>query len=168
VRGGRTLTIQLPLRPAPDAKARARSIDGQRRYFLTAGLVFQELDLDLLLDTPAGRRPGLVHRFRARLLDQLALESDQDLILTEVLADPANAGADRFLYTPVESVNGSVVRNMRDLRSLFQSLSTKYVVIRFRNRAGAIVLERDRILESNKRIAERYSLPESVFEEVLP
>jgi len=168
VRGGRSLTVQLLLRPAADAKARARSTDGSRRYFLAAGLVFQELDLDLLLDTNAGKRPELLHRFRSRLLDQLALESDRDLILTEVLADPANAGADRFVYTPVETVNGSLVRNMRDLRSLFQSLSTKYVVIRFRNRAGAVVLERERILESNKRIAERYSLPESVFEEVLP
>lgn len=168
VRGGRTLTVQLALRPAADAKARARSTDGSRRYFLTAGLVFQELDLDLLRDTDAGKRPELLHRFRSRLLDQLALEGDRDIVLSEVLADPANAGADRFVYTPVESVNGSLVRNMRDLRSLFQSLSTKYVVIRFRNRAGAIVLERERILEANKRIADRYSLPESVFEEVLP
>lgn len=168
VRGGRTLTIQLPLRPAPDARARARSVDGHRRYFLAAGLVFSELDLDLLLDTDAGKRPELVHRARSRLLDQLALESDRDLILSEVLADPVNAGADRFLFTPVETVNGSVVRNLRDLRSLFQSLSTKYVVIRFRNRAGAVVLERERILEANRRIADRYGLPESAFEEVLP
>lgn len=168
VRGGRTLTIQLPLRPAPDARLRARSVDGQRRFFLAAGLVFQELDYDLLLDTKAGARPELKHRFASRLLDQLALESDQDLILTEVLADPANAGSDRYLYLPVESVNGSLVRNLRDLRSLFQSLSTRYIVIRFRNRAGAIVIERERIVETNKRIAERYALPESVFEEVLP
>lgn len=163
-RGGREIVVAVPVQPSADTAARIRSTQDRRPFFYSAGLVFQNLDYELMHDTKAGADPQLAYRYFNRVRDRLNDESDRDVILTNLFPDAINEGAERFVWAPVESVNGVAVRRMEDLRAIVRSSANQYLVFKFRGRSGLLVIDRPGIPEGEKRIRGKYGPPDSLSE----
>jgi len=164
-RAGTDLVLGMVLSPLPDEGMLVRSSADRRTFFYGAGLVFQALDYDLMHDSRAATDPQLKYRYATRYEDRLNEEADRDIILTNVYADSVNLGAEDFLFAPVESINGTPVRNLDDLKKVWSSSTNEFFLLRFRNRPGALAVPRESIKTAETRIRIKYNLPDSALSE---
>lgn len=160
LRAGEELSIELPRSSYNGPAQMRRSLEGRRPYFLGGGLVFQELDYELIHDYPSPA-PLLHYRYRYFTADLLNQEVDRDVVLSHRLVDAGNIAAESFVGGVLHSINGRRVRNLRDLASEWRSLRTTRVSLRFLDRADLLVLSRDQLSALDRRIAARYQPQES-------
>ncbi len=160
LRRGAPVNLEFENRIYPGPEMQRSSLEPVRRYFLGAGLVFQELDYDLAHGGPAGERSLLRYRYEHFLSDRLGEQSDRDVVLTARLPDPLNNGMDRFLFEVVHSVNGRRIRNLEDFAAEWRETRTRYLTLRFVDREDELILPFDQSVEMNRRIEARYQLEE--------
>ncbi|MBL8022216.1 MAG: hypothetical protein JNM27_21250, partial [Leptospirales bacterium] len=94
-RGGKDISLALSI-GSPEDYLRARSTGDRRVFFYGAGLIFQELDYEIIHDHRSGADSQLRYRYEARFEDRLNRETDLDVVLTNVFPDAVNAGADVY------------------------------------------------------------------------
>lgn len=160
LRRGAPVNLQFETGVYPGPELQRSSLDPVRRYFLGGGLVFQELDYDLMHGGPAGARTLLRYRYQHFLSDRLGEQTDRDVTLTARLPDPLNNGLDRFLYEVVHSVNGRRIRNLEDFAAEWRETRTRYLTLRFVDREDELILPFDQLGELNRRVEARYQLEE--------
>jgi len=153
-------TVQLTLRPAPSSSYswRRRRSNEKRPYFISAGIVFQELDYELFHDGGLNGDPLIRYRYLYYYEDRLNEQSDRDIILTSRLPDPANDAVRPFLNGVVEFINGRRVRNLRDFAKEWNSSQGRYIALQFMNRALPLLIPREKIKQTDKRIREKYDI----------
>ncbi len=167
---GKSFEATLDLRsgaPASPGPGRARLLD-QPPYFMGAGLVFQELEYDLVHALPGadqGRTPRddaeILHRYFNYYTDRLGEQVDRDVVLTARLPDPVNADADRFVNGIVRSVNGRRIRNIKDFAAEWGYTREAYVVVEFLNRDEPLILDFEATRKAEERIRTRYRVQEN-------
>ncbi|MCR9144567.1 MAG: hypothetical protein NXI24_20175 [bacterium] len=175
LRNGNPLDVQLDLEspalrsPGP---GRSRLLD-QPKYFLGGGLVFQELEYDVIhadSDKSAGddatargprSEPEIMHRYYNYYTDRIGEQVDRDIILTGRLADPVNADADRFINGIVRSVNGRRIRNLKDFAAEWTYTREAHVVVEFLNHDQPLILDFAAAREAAERIRTRYRVQEN-------
>ena len=160
-RGGKTIGVNMPLRSYPGFRWKRRDVSGKQSYFLSAGLVFQELDYELMRETPAGENLVLRYRYNYFHEDLLSEQVDRDVVLTAVLDDPANAGAGEFVFMIVDYINDRRIRNLADFEKEWNSAQSELMVIYFRGRSVPLVLRREEMEAANRRIYSKYKIKES-------
>lgn len=161
-----TLNLKSPtLRQA--GPGRTRLLD-QPKYFLGGGLVFQELEYDLIHSTTIAEgasglaaEPQILHRYYNYYTDRIGEQVERDVVLTARLPDPVNADANRFINGIVRSVNGRRIRNIKDFAAEWKYTRAEYVVIEFLNREHPLILEFAPLQAAEKRIQSRYQLQEN-------
>ncbi|MCE9598926.1 MAG: hypothetical protein K8S54_13250, partial [Spirochaetia bacterium] len=166
-RGGKDISLGLN-NNSPGDQLRVRSTGDRRVFFYGAGLIFQELDYEIIHDHKSGTDSQLRYRYESRFEDRLNRETDLDVVLTNVFPDYVNLGAETFLSGPLESINGQPVRSLVDLRNAWKNAANQYFVLKFRNRPGLLVIPRDDLTVAEKRIREKYNLSESSLAEGTP
>ncbi|MEQ9362927.1 MAG: hypothetical protein RIF32_01715 [Leptospirales bacterium] len=163
-----TLDLESPALRSP-GPGRSRLLD-QPKYFLGGGLVFQELEYDLIHARPVDQaehapapraEPEILHRYFNYYTDRIGEQVDRDLILTARLPDPVNSDADRFLNGIVRSVNGRRIRNLKDFAAEWSYTREAYVVIEFLNYDQPLILDFEATQKAEERIRTRYRLQEN-------
>ncbi|MBX7057393.1 MAG: hypothetical protein K1X75_04960 [Leptospirales bacterium] len=160
LRNGVEQSVELPKSSYSGPPQLRRSMESVRSYFLAAGLVFQELDYDLIRQMQ-GSSALAEYRYRYFAADQLNEEADRDVLLTNRLEDRANAGAASFVGGVVQSINGRRVRSLRDLAREWRELRATRVVLQFLNRSDALILGIEEAGAIERRIEARYQPQEA-------
>jgi len=155
------------------AEATARRIaryDSQRnrygiapRYVVYAGLVFMDLDLELL-KTLGRNWPQTANR--DLVWDQVFREAerpdeaDRDVVvLTRVLRHAVNSQMAVNPPIGVEAINGQKIHSLADVLAAFASNHGRYHEIRFEGEVGIEALDRERAEAAHPQILKQYGIP---------
>ncbi len=153
--------ITLPLTADPASLLMRKGTDPARKYFLSAGLVFQELDYDLMNSTDVGRELTAMYRYHCHLEDSIGEMQDTNIVLTGILSDSANTGSEIFVNKIVSSLNGRPVRNMLEFAREWKSAQTRYLVIKFADMENPLVILNSSLEETDRNIEKRYNVQEN-------
>lgn len=157
LRQGQHKTIMMPLRPVKHLVP-AKQYDRAPRFFIYGGLVFQPLSLDYLQTWSQWRTNApleLVYNF---FFEKRAVERQEVIVLTQILADQLNIGFEQLTMEVVVSLNG---QSLCDLKSLVDGLRAAEGMVELEMSSGRIlVLDADIVDEANQRILRRYRIPE--------
>ena len=157
LRMGRIYREELQIRPSPRQARMRRPLESRRSYFLSGGLVFQNLDRPLVRSERLPLNPlTRLYRYEYSLVDGFFDPEKSDVVLTSVLDDIRTSEYPAFLGGIVESINGQPVNNLKDFIHKWEAVQTRYIRIEFVDEKAPLVLERDSIDEINRRIEERY------------
>jgi hypothetical protein len=160
-RNGKKISVEVPLK---------RSIGFDRlvpfrhevlpRYYIFGGVVFQPLTLNYL--TEYGSMADWFRFAPVELMDyylngELEFETEEIVILSEVLADKINIGYHELGDNVIKTVNGVSVRNFAHLVSLFKNSREKYLSI-VDTQGTKIIFDREKMLGSTEKIIEKYMI----------
>lgn len=166
-RGGRRMTLQLARRRLSHANYRVPppGFDRQQDHEVLGGLVLQQLSLGYLRAwgrewrTKAPAR--LVIEYSLNSLHQQAQDTEQVVVVSRVLADPANLGYEEVSQAIVTALNGQPVTSLQALREALQKPRGGYHILELLPGQGRVklVFDAQQLPEVNRRIAERYGIP---------
>ncbi len=133
--------------------------DTSPRYYITGGLVFEPLTVNLLkmwgsnwyTDAPRHLVDYYFH-------GEPTADRSEVVVLVRVLADTVNVGYQDRRYEVITKVNGKTIGDMTDLREAFVNNDAQYHVIT-NERGEKIALDRAKVEQSNQRILRMYSIP---------
>lgn len=159
LRMGRIYRDELKIGPAPRYARMRNPIESKRRYFASAGLVFQELDREMVRDPRLTFKPlTREYRYLYALEDGLFDPDKADVVLSSVLDDIATSEYTHFAGGVVRALNGSPVMGLKDFMDRWQAIQTRYIRIDFYDETVPLVLEKERVDEINRRVEIRYRL----------
>jgi len=166
-RAGGELCLEHVLQPAQHLVPRGQ-FDVRPRFFICGGLVFQPLSHEYLQGWSANERPA--HLQDLFLRGHLAPERTEVVMLSQILADTANAGYDSgWIGAPIVSaVNGEAVRSLEHLvavtraaRRAASSAEESFLVFDVATSSGPfrIVLPTGELDAADARICDIYGVP---------
>ncbi len=160
VRGGKTMTVKLPMKPSADLVPGPR-YDTKPSYFIMGGLVFMPLTDELIAARGAG--------FRVRSLSADGMptpERTEVVVLSHVLAHDFNRGYHNWSMAPVTRVNGRAVGKLTDLVEALKTPVSGQQDIEFEhysgygeNKGSRIVLDAAGATKVLPAILSRYGVP---------
>ncbi|MCB1309067.1 MAG: hypothetical protein KDK30_12835 [Leptospiraceae bacterium] len=156
-RNGRVLEEQLDARVYTGHNMFRAGLNDVRPYFLSAGLVFQELNYDVRHHSSAGEQSLVRYHYENPDFEAV----DRYVVLTARLPDRINYGSEDFLYGIVESINGRRVRNLRDFAVEWLQTRDEFLVIRFVEQARPLVLPFHEVERADERVDRQYSPQEN-------
>jgi S1-C subfamily serine protease len=133
------------------------------RYVVYAGLVFMDLEFDLL-QTLGRNWPQTASR--DLVWDQVFREAERPeeadrnvVVLTRVMRHAVNS--QMALNTPVgvETINGQKIRSLEDVVAAFASNHGRFHEIRFEGQAGIEALDREQAEAAHPEILRQYAIP---------
>ncbi len=162
-RDGRALPVEAKAR-------RIARYDGQRnrygtppRYVVYAGLVFMDLELELL-KTLGRNWPQTANR--DLVWDQVFREAERPeeadrevVVLTRVLRHAVNSQMAVNPPIGVAAINGRAIRSLADVRAAFAENHGRYHEIRFEGEAGIEALDREQAEAAHPQILRQYAIP---------
>jgi S1-C subfamily serine protease len=155
-RQGKPLTVEFPLKGSWPFRMQANAYDEKPRYLLHGGLLFQPLDRNFL-NAEGHSDLRICRAFDDFLGKHLYLERPEIVVLSRVLADPANKECDGLRPGIVDTINGRKIRSLTDVRSALY-LPASYDVIILDGIGAPIVLKRSEALKANPRIMKNYGV----------
>ncbi|OGV33313.1 MAG: hypothetical protein A2020_08475 [Lentisphaerae bacterium GWF2_45_14] len=156
LRDGKEMDIEYILGPT-EKLVQMRTFDQLPSFYIVGGLLFIPLNqnyLDSWGDERKTPRMLVNHRYYGEITD----ERDEVAVLSEVLADDVNMGYQQITYTPVESINGVKVKNMKHLIELIEKSKEPFIDIQLENK-GRVVMELEKMRNATARILGRYRIP---------
>lgn len=164
LRGGKKIERGLLLSRNSLFDLRRKRVFSERKYFLGAGLVFQELDYEIIheLKAPtAAAEERLRYRYYYYQRDLLSEQTDRDIVLTGVLSDPINGGTGKYMYGVIETINGRRVRTLRDFAREWRLNQSRYISIKFEGDPVPLTIEAEYLERAERRIADSFPLQEA-------
>jgi hypothetical protein len=158
LREGRNLRVDFPLCGTWPFHMQANTYDEKPRYILHGGLLFQPLDRNFITASGAATDLRIRRSFENFTERHLYLERPEIVVLSRVLADPVNKGCDGLHPGIVDSINGSKIRSLADVKDAFGAPAS-FDVITLTGLAVPIVLKREDVLKADPRILSRYGVP---------
>jgi hypothetical protein len=131
------------------------------RYVVFAGLLFQPMNRNLIT-TYQFANPRIFHCFAHFIDEELYKERDEVLILTALLPDPINTYLDEFREGIISKVNGTAIRNLRELAAAFAKPADEYV-LEFDGNGRPLVIRRSDLEAARERIRTRYNVLQDQF-----
>ena len=129
------------------------SYDVMPKYLIYGGYVFTPLSRNLLMSTRA-----TLLQLREAAGKWATDEKDEVVILLKVLASEISRGDHNFSRWIVDKVNSKKFKNFDEFVEIVNSFDGKYLI--FENKDGAkIAIQREKAIEIQKSILERYSIP---------
>jgi S1-C subfamily serine protease len=155
LREGKVHEVELDLKPFP-FRLIARNYDERPRFVTFGGLVFQPVDLELML----AFNPGdfrLRFLFDSFLSDHRYRERPEIVVLSSILSDPVNSHLSDFRFSVVDKINGNPIRDLSDVAAALAD-PEEFTVIEFLGQPRPAVLPRDAVIEASGRISNRYGM----------
>ncbi len=158
IRQGKTIEIKAPARFEPPAlmPSLARHND-HPRYFIVGPLVFSQATQELAGSLP----PKYIQLFNffgsplvTRAGDEPAFEEEEIVVIAAPMFDHRiNKGYDAHHLAVVSKINGTEVKNLRHLATIFRDLKDDFVTIEFAERVSeTLVFNRKELMESTETI----------------
>ena len=156
-RAGERRTLSLELRPMAWLVPRD-AYDTRPDWFLFGGLVISTLSKDFLKawgDEWWNKAPN--HLVNAYYHSARTEETQEIVVISQVLADEVNVGYEGSMYEVIASCNGTRPRNIRHAQELLQSQEGEATILT----ESKLVLHFDvaEAVQANERIVERYRVP---------
>lgn len=156
LRGGKRISVQLPLnRPWPYLM-HARRHEVRPRFVLYAGLVFQPLTHDFLKANEVSD-PTVLYHYSFYLENEIYKKKPEVILLSKVLPDPINTYLKGFVNSIVETINDQPIKTLDDVAAAFQQPVERFV-IKVLGRGRPIVLEAAAAVQANERIRKGYGV----------
>ena len=153
LREGRIVNTELTVRKFHE-QVEPFLYDQRPEYYIIGGLVFTKLSYSYLASWGRNDPPD-------RLLRKLGREkvspTDDVVVLSLVLGDEANIGYHRAFALELISVNGTKIRNLRQLVETVENCKDEYITFTF-GEDWPIVLNLRHLREANPRIMTRYRI----------
>jgi S1-C subfamily serine protease len=158
LRDGEVMDVTIPLRTTLGSGRLVpyTQYDTTPTYYIVGGLVFQPLTLNYL-QTWDNMEDVPVHLATYYYHGRQSSERRQVVVLTNILGDELTVGYDDFKDHVITHVNGKAISQMEDLVEAIEGSEGMYHVIAD-EWGNQIVLERDKITETQKMILERYKI----------
>ncbi len=133
------------------------------RYVVYAGLVFMDLDLELLKtlgrNWPQTASRDLVWDQAFREAER-PLEADRNVVvLTRVLRHAVNSQMAVGAPVGVATINGREIRSLSDVLAAFAAHHGRFHEIRFEGQAGIEALDREQAEAAHPQILRQYAIP---------
>jgi len=151
----------LPLNTDAAFSWKRKSIFQNRKYFMSAGLAFQELDYDVMHDTRAGSLLGNQYRYGYYIQDSPSDTPDRYVVLTSRLEDPINSGSEIYIGGTVQSINGRRVRDLAEFAREWKAAQTRYIVLHFYDQPLPLVIDNQGLAEKDAALEKKFSLQEN-------
>jgi len=157
IRNGEKYGLMLDISALPSNDLRRERPLALRRFFGGAGLIFQEVDFEIIHQL-APKRSRLRYRYTNFLSEDLSREVDADVALIDVLPDSINRGSQAFRLKIVEAINGERVRSLDHLVSEWKRSQGRFIVLKFLDESTVLSLERLAVPAAEARIASSYQM----------
>ncbi|KAL5561572.1 hypothetical protein UlMin_031319 [Ulmus minor] len=155
IRAGEYMKVQVVLRPRVHLVP-YHIDEGQPSYLIIAGLVFTPLS-EPLIDEECEDSIGLKLLAKARY-SLARFNSEQMVILSQVLANDVNIGYEDMNNQQVLKLNGTRIKNIHHLAHLVDSCKDRYLVFEFEDNYIA-VMERDAATAASPCVLKDYGIP---------
>ena len=126
------------------------------KYVVFGGLLFQPMNRNLVAVYQFAN-PRIFHYFAHFIDQELYKERDEVIILTALLPDPINTYLEEFREGILNKVNGTVIRNMKQLAAALAKPADEYV-LEFEGVGRPLVLQRSDLEAAHARIRSRYNV----------
>jgi S1-C subfamily serine protease len=126
------------------------------KYVVFGGLLFQPMNRNLVA-TYQFANLRVFHHFAHFIEEELYKERDEVIMLTALLPDPINTYLDEFREGIIRKVNGTAIRNVKELAAAFTKQADEYV-IEFEGHGRPLVLQRTDLEAARARIRQRYNV----------
>jgi len=126
------------------------------KYVVFGGLLFQPMNRNLVA-TYQFANLRVFHHFAHFIEEELYKERDEVIVLTALLPDPINTYLDEFREGIIRKVNGTAIRNVKELAATFTKQADEYV-IEFEGHGRPLVLQRTDLEAARARIRQRYNV----------
>jgi len=152
IRKGQTLEKEITLKEFPYSRMYAIQYEQIPRYTFFAGLVFQPLNLNLFASYKFDNR-RLRHIYADYVEKGLFKEMKDVVVLTRVENDRLTTRMDGFSGMVVEEVNGTKIKNLRQLHEILNAPEPpEYHVIKFNGASRPLVIPSAEVPAAQKRI----------------
>ncbi len=158
VRAGATKNVEVLFRPHADLVPRPE-YDRRPSYYVYSGFIFMPLTFNFL------KTAGWNDNFRSLYETGLPTpERKQVVFINQVLPHDINAGYHKISQASVTSINGKIIRELRDVPEAFKTPQGKYHVIEVDAFTGSepatkIVIDASKSEAANKEILEAFAIP---------
>ncbi|MBN1521512.1 MAG: trypsin-like peptidase domain-containing protein [Candidatus Aureabacteria bacterium] len=162
LRGGEIFEKDLVLEKFTPAIELANSYNSQPEYLIIGGLVFVPLSREFLKTwgdkwyNTANKK--LLYNFFYYITDGIYKNRPSMIVLSRRMPDPVNTYCENYEDLLVDTINGSQVSTLKDMKELVQNLDEEFLVIEFQNDVTPVVLKTETLKNVDKRIMERYNI----------
>ena len=163
LRGGETQNIQVKLSSSYEKNwlIPYEQYETLPTYFIYGGLVFCPLSINLLSIWGSNWYDNAPKELVALLQNNIPkVAGEQVVILLRVLPSEVNDGYQSYAPWIVKKVNGKEIINMKDLVQTIENLENDSFIILENNTKQQIVLNRDKVRQSNPQILATYKIKE--------
>ncbi|MBR1981754.1 MAG: trypsin-like peptidase domain-containing protein [Akkermansia sp.] len=162
LRNGEVMQTEATLAPLPSIRVLSRRYDELPRYVVFGGLVFQPLEFNVVHAHQISSGDIMVELDRFTRGGESSVKDDL-VMLTTTLPDEVNARFDDTGRNLVTRVNGVEVKGLAHLHSLLYPAEgqsrPEYTVIELADAPRPLVIDNAAVDAANKRISERYNIP---------
>ncbi|MBP7950277.1 MAG: trypsin-like peptidase domain-containing protein [Verrucomicrobiales bacterium] len=152
------LDLEMELKPFTAYLMNARQYERRPEYVTFCGLVFQPLDLDVMMAHNISK-PRVRYYFNYYSTNEIFKERPQVILLTQVLPDSINTHLRDYVHTVVEEINGVKIKTLRDVKTALEKpVEGDHVRILLEGEGRPIVIEKGRIAAAQQRIMEQYDV----------
>ncbi|MCG9875075.1 MAG: trypsin-like peptidase domain-containing protein [Leptospiraceae bacterium] len=162
IRDGKLEKIVFPAKKMPDFDFMRFSYDQNIDYVMFGGLIFQEVNRNLLSvwsrssNTSGGSQ--LLYRFYNFISDQWNSKKKADVVLYRKLDHPVNTHTDHFLNLIIHRFDGKEIQSLDDLKLAIQNSKNRYVRLEFMDLDFPLILDREEIIKANPIIKKTYNM----------
>ena len=152
IRKGQKVKKELTLKKFPYSRIYAIQYEQIPRYSFFAGLVFQPLDLNLFASYKFDNR-RLRQIYADYISEGLFREMEDVVVLTRVEKDRLTTRMGGFSGLVVEEVNGTKIKNLRQLHELLNAADPpEYHVVKFNGASRPLIIPSAEVPAAQKRI----------------
>lgn len=168
-RGGQKQTGKLTIQLNRPVFEPARVYDDPPQYVCFAGLTFITASRNFLESWGRDWMKDIPHILRYLLSESQNLNTDsrrkEYVVLSEILPAQINLYDSDFLNKPLESINGSPIRSLEDVRRAFQNKDCVFYNIRFMSTDIPLLLDAKEAHQQNAAILKKYNVPSWTYPE---
>lgn len=125
-------------------------------FLLQAGFVFQPISRSFFANEESDLDSSLRYHYSYFIQDLLYKYTARDIVLSFIFNDPETSKYKKYRYKVVETINGTIPKNMDDFRKLWSSGKNGMIVLKFRGMDLPIVLRNESTVQINQRVKKRY------------
>lgn len=162
-RDKKAMDVEIELKRLKAYLMNARNYEKRPEYVMFAGLVFQPLDLDLMMAHNISNQ-RVRYYFNYYATNELFKEKPQVIVLTQVLPDSINTHVKDYAQNVVDEINGTKIKTLRDVdTALKKDPAGDHVVIKLEGEGRPIVFEKKLIEAAQARIKQKYDVATDSF-----
>jgi len=130
--------------------------DSPEEYFSQAGLVFQPVSKVFFGSEEGDLNSSLKYHYSYFIQDILYRYVDRDIVLSYVFDDPETDKYKSYKFKVLESINGTIPKDLTDLKRIWKENKKNYVILKFRGMDQSIVFAPDSTKAIQIRVKKRY------------